>query len=46
MNLQERITVALLFALDSLMNIITFGAWEKTRGQRSSGVHVRDDNRQ
>lgn len=46
MNLQERITVALLSALDSLMNLITFGAWEKTRGQRSSATRVRDDNRQ
>lgn len=46
MNIQERITVALLSALDGLMNLITFGAWEKTRGQRSSGVHIRDDNRQ
>lgn len=46
MSLQERITVALLSALDSLMNLITLGAWEKIRGQKNSGAYFPDDNRQ
>lgn len=32
MNLQERLILALLTAKDRLMNVITFGLWERVRG--------------
>jgi hypothetical protein len=32
MNLQERLMVMLLTAKDRLMNVVTFGLWERVRG--------------
>ena len=32
MNLQERIIVMLLTAKDRLINLVTFGLWERVRG--------------
>ncbi len=46
MNLQERITVSMLFLMDRIMNIVSLGAWEKIRGQKNSGAYFPDDNRQ
>ena len=33
MNLQERFIVKLLMAKDRLMNVVTFGLWERVRGE-------------
>ena len=33
MNLQERFIVKLLTAKDRLMNVVTFGLWERVRGE-------------
>jgi hypothetical protein len=33
MNFQERLIVMLLTAKDRLMNVVTFGLWERVRGE-------------
>lgn len=33
MNLQDHLIVALLTAKDRLMNVVTFGLWERVRGE-------------
>lgn len=33
MNMQERLIVALLTAKDRLMDVVTFGLWERVRGE-------------
>lgn len=33
MNLRERLIVMLLTAKDCLMNVVTFGLWERVRGE-------------
>ena len=33
MNLHERLMVMVLTAKDRLMNVVTFGLWERVRGE-------------
>jgi hypothetical protein len=44
MNLSERLIVSLLTLFDLAMNIITFGQWEKVRGEEVVIIKTRKQN--
>jgi hypothetical protein len=44
MNISERLTVFLLTIFDRIMNLVTFGLWEKVRGEQIVIIKIREEN--